>query len=215
MNTTNSIAHLASTLNISANLTFDDIVNVVVSRHEDALVARRTELQQRAKANTNEGKNLKMAMRDDVLAKFQSEFPAQVQAGGAMMHNQVTINDEPGSNFLVTKMWPGQLSISLIMGSTQVLFTDYHASSVKQAATTTSYLGGMVDNELFAQYMDNIKVGEELKQQLMQINAELQGIDRKTRQVKALLAERKLAENGLHDLLALPEIAQILQLPSN
>lgn len=212
----NSIANIAKDLKLDASVSFDDLVNIAVSKYETALHERRTEIQARNKACENERKKVVDDIIKHVAGHLEVAFPDRNDVGSLTIQYKIEPSTVLGDNFLNRPFWYAEVTqTTTIKDGANVMFSQYSNSGEQKLVVVNSFNAVMpVPNDFVQLIADNKRDAEVCRQDLLAVNAELQGIERKTRQVKGLLAEKKLQDAGLSGLLDSPEIANILQLPA-
>lgn len=192
-----------NTLAINAQVTFDDIVNVFVSRYEEQLHQQRANIQRQLKALQQEKAAVITEIRAEVTAVLQSQFD--------------TVDNQVAKKFVITTDEVNNLTDVDTWGAKVVMerHCDYPAGMVvcgypSQDAIWTLKVD--VPTSLVAKWRTFDPAIVHLKEQLMIINNDLQSVDRKTRQIKGVLAERKMQKEGMSDLLESDEIKSILKL---
>lgn len=196
-----------ATLKLDATITFDDLVNVFVSRHEDALHLHRGEIQRSLKlVNADRAilvDEIKAFLKQEVENRFGDVNP---DAGIKIAFELVSVTEE--HDLKKTDFWPVTLKQSLKIDRTDIKY-------VKESYGDNKYkfdLAIKVTAEHLKAWHSIAKRQNELKEQLVLVNADIQSIDRKTRQVKGLLAAKKLEQADAMALLESDEIKNILKI---
>lgn len=201
---------LIKDLKMDATISFDDVINVFVSRFETELFAQRASIQANLKANQAEKKDLQKQIGANLDEQLEAIFAPLVDGFHDVVVSfywnkglEATPNNKERVKISITQTTtlPEGMQAPDYQGKLPTISKDFDIQIAPPA-------------ELISAWKANDVVGEDLKQKLLAVNAEMQGIDRKTRQIKGLIAERKLQDAGMQDLLANEEISKILQLPA-
>lgn len=188
--------------NITLNtaVTMDDVVNIFVSRFENTLMDRqkvvRKELQVSQAASKLYHETRMKEMTDAIEAELKSEtmFASFKVDAETSYYN----NTKDKKCFAIrTKLKK---------------FTSFETSKEENSVSFQAFV------EYGADYLTKMAEYEaeqgKLKAELVSINNELQSVDRKARQVKGLIAERKLEAEGMQALLDDPTMQGMVQLPN-
>lgn len=200
----NKVAIL-SDLTINAQINLDDVVNVFISRYETDLTGRFDAIQADMKEN---GKCLK-SLDLEVLTKLKEDFVLADE----VIHRCFTHETKQSFGEIVIN-WPSKTASLTINHVTTPLngckLDDYYSNKTENK---NSFKVSVNLHEHFCSAYDRL-VGEGslLREQLMAVNQQLQQVDRKARQIKGVIAERKLEQAGMTDLLQNAELAQLIQL---
>lgn len=203
MEKTNALAVL-NNIELNAAVSLDDIVNVFISRYETTCHDQFSEVQARLKEN---GQALK-ALDLEVLVKLKEDF--------------VTADQVISRNFMFeTKQSFGQITIDWPNSAASINVT--HTTMTLNGVKLGGYSGKDTDTNNFtvrvnmyehfaAAHKRLTEEGTKIREELMVVNHQLQQVDRKARQVKGFIAERKLEQAGMSALLENVELAQLIQL---
>jgi len=194
---------------IDAKISMDDIVNVYVSQHEEVLHARRQELQADIKKQN----------------AAKAEIENTIKATATATAKGMFITLEGSSHCVSYKVADAVLSkdgdkpkLTVSIKQTVAMLNDgatlLKQSSYSDPAVNDFAIGLEVAEDQLAAIKAIDATLVELKDKLVINNGEIQAIDRKTRQIKGLLAQKKMQDAGMTDILALPEIQSILALPA-
>lgn len=203
---TNNVAILNG-LKIDTNISFDDVVNVFVSRYETDLHTRRAQIQQQIKDNVADKKKLQLRLQEAAIGWTMAMFKPMTNMGDVVVEFTWNIGDELVISAKNTIIISVSQSTKLPQG---IQGPDYQGKTPaieKDLSVLFTPPGVLIDV-----WKDIATQAEELKQKLVAVNGDMQGIDRKARQIKGLIAERKLQDAGMTELLANPEITAMLQL---
>lgn len=191
---------------VDAAVSMDDIVNVFVSKFEEELYSRRGSVQQSVKNNTAEKNKLKELIQSEVADSVKGMFTKTVLAPGVVVNYKIKAGNE-GDLDKSTK-WPVSVESHVAIDSEAISFADHSSKTVSMNILVA------VNPDHIEHWKQLTNTMNQLKEQLVVLNSEIQGVDRKTRQVKGLIAGQKLADAGMENLLGNEEIAKILALPT-
>lgn len=189
-------------LNASVNL--DDVVTVFISRYETDCHNLFGEIQSGLKANKKKLADLE----DAALAKIREDF---VKPDSVICHDLLIVTTQSFGD--VTINWAlstAQLTITLSTAASSNCKLIHYAG--KQSTEHSFAIQVNLHEHFVGAFKRLTEEGNKLREELMAVNAKLQQIDRKARQVKGFIAERKLADAGMMDLLENPELLQLVQL---
>lgn len=192
---------------VKSELGIDDIVNVYVSRHENALMQRATDLRVKAQAINKRKQALLDKVKSDAATKAIAAFSAmttdnvkftvdgsdvEIRDTVAFIHVEQVTALPQGFKYC-THHWGHRNELS------DEVKAEFHAQIDVDQATLDEA------RELEAE-------GDQVKAELLEVNDGLASIERKTRQIKAVISEKKLADAGMTELVDMPEVNAILQL---
>lgn len=209
MNDKSNLPATAETLNkigLAANVTMEDVVNIFVSRFENNLIARRTEVQkelQRAKVSIN---NMIATLREAHIACAKEELSANPMMIVKDITGCETTIDEWDKN---AKHLSYQVN-GTFRKNTKFEFKDRWGNNEKTWEVTVRFA---LEEEWLKEVTMISNQRSILKQDLVAINNELQGVDRKARHIKGMIAERKLEAEGMSALLNDESMAALIALP--
>jgi hypothetical protein len=197
---------LVSQIGFDAKVSMDDLVNVFVSRHEEMLHTQRATAQAAVKSDT--------AAVNACVAKLVATTLAIAKQNWMGAHHDTFSIEFDCSISDNEKLTSGKPTLTVRVAETIRYFLD-NCKMEYNNSTTNSRSFGIVYN-VASNDIEELKNLEAIvatsKDDVLRINGQIQSIDRKTRQIKGLLAEKKLRSEGMQDLLDSPEIATILQL---
>lgn len=200
---TNQVA-LLNELTIDAKINLDDVVNVFISRYETDLTGRFETVQGQLKENAQCLKALDL----EVLTRLKEDFVLENQ----VIHSCFTHRTTQSFNEVVIN-WPAKTACLTITHTTtpnnNCKLADYYA---KTESKNSFSINVNLYGDAVSTYERLVGEGNKLREELMSYNQQLQQVDRKARQIKGLIAERKLEQAGMTDLLQNPELAQLIQL---
>jgi hypothetical protein len=191
----------ATALQLDARVSFDDVVNIAVSRLETQLHTARTNVQNEMKLNQAKRAKLLTSMHQEIVAQAKKDHAHLNSTFGQLTVSVKVSTDE---NKLPKK---GVIGVDLVISYGGANMTGY--STRRQTDLEIEYPVHpklMMELDTFDENYTNLRT------KLTSLNQQIQDIDRKTRQIKGLLAEQKLEAQGLSNLLDDPRIQNILQL---
>jgi hypothetical protein len=191
----------ATALQLDARVSFDDVVNIAVSRLETQLHTARTNVQNEMKLNQAKRAKLLTSMHQEIVAQAKKDHAHLNSTFGQLTVSVKVSTDE---NKLPKK---GVIGVDLVISYGGANVTGY--STRRQTDLEIEYPVHpklMMELDTFDENYTNLRT------KLTSLNQQIQDIDRKTRQIKGLLAEQKLEAQGLSNLLDDPRIQNILQL---
>lgn len=192
--------HPATSLQLDARVSFDDLVNIAVSRFETQLHTARTNVQNDMKLNqANRAKFLK-ALCNEILNQAKKDHASITTIGQLTVTTKVSVDEdaEPKQGNIA-------VDVSVAFSGSNLVETQYHITK----ELTVLYAvppGRIIELDTMVEEYTN------LRNQFLNLNQQIQDIDRKTRQVKGLLAEQKLEAQCLTGLLEDQRIQDILQI---
>lgn len=200
----NKTVGMLNGIGLDAKVNMDDVVNIFISRYETSLNDQFLTTQAALKEH---GK--KMAALDlEALAKIKEDF---VQEDTIVCSNGLFETKQSFGQ--VTILWPEHV-IQFEIKQTSVAAPGCKMVSyyeVENNKTTFNIRANLHENFVSAWKRLN-EEGNQLREELMSINQKLQQVDRKARQIKGLIAEKKLESAGMTDLLNNTELAQLVQI---
>lgn len=198
-----------SAISMNAQVDLDDVASIFIARFETGLHDQQAAIQRELK----EVQKNRQAVEDEVKTRVE-ELLAKT------FHNF----DGPFANIThvikVNTVGPADRRVlaeiiqktSTPVDCTVHIYTSYNYEAGQHDGhkTTMKVAVDMLQSEVDAiTNLDDQING--LREQLVQVNNELKGLDRKVRQVKATIAEKKLHELGMTDLLESPELLKLIQ----
>ena len=203
-----------SKLSLNAQVTMDDIVNILVSKHEEALYQRRQQVQEAIRSAMADQKKLGEAIR--TMAKNEVFVLLKPLTEPTLTHASISIDVQPAETSDLDKVdyWDVayEQTLKLPEGPVRIVNKNYAHESDKGGVFKTT-MRVTVQPEQLEDWRQISRLLAEERLELNSVNAELQAVERKTRQVKAHLAQQKLQAEGMEALLAGPEIQNIMALP--
>lgn len=202
--------NLAEVVQMDAKVTFDDLVNIYVSQYEEQLHQKRARIQVQIKELNAAKTELIKVIRAQVLEDAQLSFDNSI-IGGFKVKFTVVVDDD--HDLGKDTFWP-----ITVKQFTEITIPDdlkWRSSSVLRDDVSQSVqwiLKHRVEDGMVEAWNKTVKELGELKEQLLGVNGDIQSIDRKTRQIKGLLATKKLEDIGASNLLEMPEVQNILKL---
>lgn len=193
------------TTGLNTTLNMDDVANVYLARYEEQLLAQQADV--RNKIRTVEA--AKAALLKVVTEQAKSDVLAAL-ATVSSPALQFEISGDPGFDESGIVLHVTQ-TFEVPAGLT--LYTSYHRRGHNETKMQNSYnvvIAVSQEHKLKADELD--QEHQTLSDALKDLNTNLQNIDRKTRQVKAILSANKLKDMGQTDLIDLPEINALLQI---
>lgn len=196
-------------LQLNASLSFDDVINVFVSKYEDELYAMRTNIQalmRTVESNIDKLKaQLVNAYTEELLGAYQAAHPniAFSFPNPTLHYDESAKTASIVGNVSYTIPRPNQMNIIVSYGYNHTLDLIKHS---EQAFVTVRPADLEQLNTLCAEKV-------ELISQFQVINAALQGLERKVRQIKAYVAAERLKAEGYQALLDDDNIKTMLSLP--
>lgn len=200
---TNPLAVL-NNIEMNASVSLDDIVNVFISRFETERHGRFEDLQANLKDNAAKLKALDLEAIERVKADFVR--PDEVIHRGLMFEVVQSFGK-------IDLLWPSNEVSFEIKQVNKVInhakLVDYYN---KTESTHTFVVKVNLNEDLVAARACLVEQGTTLRDELMAVNQQLQQVDRKSRQVKGFIAERKLEQAGMTALLQNPELAKLIEM---
>ena len=192
--------HPATSLQLDARVSFDDLVNIAVSRFETQLHTARTSVQNDMKLNQANRAKLLKALRHEILNQAKTEHASITTIGQLTVTTKVSVDEdaEPNQGNI-------EVDVSVVFIGPNLVETKYHRTTELTVLYAVSP-GRIIELDTMAEEYTN------LRNQLLNLNQQIQDMDRKTRQVKGLLAEQKLEAQGMTGLLEDQRIQDILQI---
>ena len=195
---------LMKELTVDAKINLDDVVNVFISRYETDLTGRFETTQAGLKENL---KCLK-ALDLEVLARLKADFVVEDKVIYSCFTHQVS---QSFGEIVIN--WPSKTASLQVNHVTTPLNGCKLADYYNKTEYKTSFNVNVNLYEDFCSTYDRmVGEGNVLREELMSYNQQLQQVDRKARQIKGLIAEKKLEQAGMTDLLENPELAKLIQL---
>lgn len=186
-------------INANLNVGIDDVVNVFISKYEDGLIAQRTSKQLEVKQINNQI-NQVVEELDAEVERFKEQYEQTITIG--------TLKSEYSIKKNCTTLWESQKVICTVSILTTV------------AGQTDSYYCGSnsivkvdmtIPNEIQSEYKQLLSSKTILLEQLQELNGLLRDVSRKERQVRGRIAEQKLENLGMTDLLNEPSLLKLVQ----
>ena len=192
-----------SEISTSVTVSMEDVVNVFISQYEDGLIEKRKVLQQELTELSKQVKvvvdGIKLTAKQTLVEQVESlnKLSSSLMSFEFQMDEDVTFNSDD------------KLVGYYIQSTVKV-----EQSKSRYNQSMTSKLEGYVvvsdsDVEQYKLLMDQ---KAEVNRQLMDINNELKDISRKERKVRGIIAERKIQETGMADLLQDQQLLQLIQI---
>lgn len=189
---------------LNATVGLDDVVNVFISRYETACHTQFAEVQGRLKENGQKLKALELEARTKVKEDFIT--PDEIIGRTYMFETKQTFDN-------ITIEWAGKTVMIGVVHTTTAL---NHAKIVGYGQSTTSIntfnIRVNLHENFVGAYNRLTEEGAAIREELMLVNQQLQQVDRKARQVKGFIAERKLEQAGMSALLENSELAQLIRI---
>jgi len=189
---------------LNATVGLDDVVNVFISRYETACHNRFAEVQSRLKENGQKLKALDLEARTKIKEDFIT--PDEIIGRNYMFETKQTFGD-------INIEWTGKAILIAVVHTTTAL-NDVKIAGYNQTTTSIHNFSIRVNlHENFVATFNRLtEEGAAIREELMLVNQLLQQVDRKARQVKGFIAERKLEQAGMSALLENNELAQLIQI---
>lgn len=194
-------------IDLEAKVTMEDVVNVFLSRFENNLIARRTEIQK-------ELQTLKKSMNDLIAGLRQEHMAtarAEMEINPGLHIKEVTMTD------INIDEWDGKVKQFYyeVNGTFRKNDKFTFGSRYQDSSDRTWSVGiRFTITEEQQKELDTLaKRRTILKQDLVAVNNELQSIERKARQVRGEIAAKKLGVEGMEALLSDPNLESIIGLP--
>lgn len=187
------------------NVSMDDVVSHFVSKYEDGLLDERTVEQAKMAALTKDIK----ALAETALVIGKSELTNQMNVtnfANSLVKIETTLKLDD-----VRLDWSeGQITFAVSTKMTGLL-----ASKNQYHKTDSAYVDGQwpIPAASVVKYNDLMNQKQVCQEKLVEINNNLRDVGRKERKVRGVLAERKLNEMGMTELLADPSIMLALTGP--
>lgn len=180
--------------NINVQVGMDEVVSVFVSRYEDSLIEQRNDLQKQVVAINV---SIKKVVEDTtkLVQAYLDTLPTSADIGP--LHLNVSYSDIA----LIWNKGTAQYNVSL---------SSVDADAGRYQNKLNTVLTYPVEVE---EYNSLIEQKTVITGQLGEVNNALRDVSRKERQIKGKIAELKLTELGLTDLLEAPEIQLLLASP--
>lgn len=202
---------LAQVVQMDAKVTFDDLVNIYVSKYEEELHQRRARIQAQIRELNGAKSKLIQAIReiahDNVADRFET-----IQNDGIVA--KFTVSVAEAGDLTKSDFWDVDVKQRLdIVHETALQWrpkNTIYSDEVSQSIVLA--LKVRICDEQVQEWKKTEQELATLKEQLLVVNGDIQAIDRKTRQIKGLLATKKLEDIGATNLLEMPEVQSILKL---
>ncbi len=187
---------------ISANLNvgIDDVVNVFISKYEDGLIEQRTSKQLEVK-QINEQINQVVAKLNVEIDKFKEQYDQTVTIG------LITTVYSIGSA-ATTINWNEQTVLCQVAMATKV---DGKKDAYYGSGHSTVRVDMVIPVDIHFEYKQLLSSKEQLLSELQELNSLLRDVSRKERQVRGRIAEQKLENLGMTDLLNEPSLLKLIQ----
>lgn len=203
--------NLNQIVNMDAKVSFDDLVNIFVSRHEEELHTKRGRIQTQIKELNASKVALIKAIREVAHDSISERFEP-IENMGVKAKFTVVVAEQ--GDLSKTEFWDVDVKQRLDIVAEQAIQwrpkNSVYSDEVSQSVVLQ--LKVRICDEQVQQWAKIDKELAVLKEQLLLVNGDIQAIDRKTRQIKGLLATKKLEDMGAEQLLELPEVQNILKL---
>lgn len=196
-------------LQLNASLSFDDVINVFVSKHEEELHAVRTDIQTNLRAVESKyqqaKKDLLNVYVEELLEAHRVAYPHVVFSWLNPVVNHDTNNRTANVN--------GRLCIELARPASITAPLVYGYSGTADRITNSEHISITVEEQDMEQLNALYDEKVQLTNQFQVVNGALQGLERKVRQIKAYVAAERLKAEGYEALLDDKNIQSMLALP--
>lgn len=202
---------LANVMNMDAKVSFDDLVNIFVSRHEEDLHQKRARIQFQIKELNASKVKLIQAVRDIAHDNVTDRFETMQNEA---IKTKFTVMVAEDGDLAKDPFWNVDVKMRVDVIDEDVLAwrpkTSTYSDDVSQSCNLVMKV--RICEEQITEWNGLIVELGVLKEALLLVNGDIQSIDRKTRQIKGLLATKKLEAEGLTNLLESKEVQDILKL---
>jgi len=211
--TSAALSTLSQQFKLDAKVGMDDIVNIFVSQHEEQLHQQRAAVQKMFKETQSIVQKTIELVKTETLQDVLNQLNHNATKDGLVRDiysfdkdDHMSVN--PDNNVVMFSVT--RTTKIIAMGTLQFVgrYNGKFSEQVQEHLNLSTNIGS-AHLATIKQYKEE---ADQLQAQLVEINAAIQGIDRKTRQIKAVLAQKNLEAAGLNDVLTSPEIQTILQL---
>ena len=196
--TTNLAAALAG-VTVSATVSMSEIVDVFIARYEGELEQKRKDVQAKVAEHNKQIKTL----TDRVLNVAKQNVSNLIQVG-TVANKYVTTTTEVND---FSANWDKNAVSFRYNISIETKFGDNWSRSSSSSVTSHDPINQVDVDE----YKDLMAQKTTLIETLNQVNTDLRSISSKERQVRGLIAQEKLIEAGMEELLQNPELLKLIQ----
>lgn len=203
MSDTKQVAML-NNIELNAQVNMDDVVNIFISRYETTLHDQFGQIQVALKEHSKKLAGLDL----EALAKLKEDFVLadEVIARNALFETKQSYGD-------IKIIWTeGTATFEIKHVTTPVVGCKMVSYQEVESNKNSFNIKVNLHEHFVSAYKRLNEEGTKLRDELLATNQKLQQVDRKARQIKGLIAEKKLEQAGMTDLLNNTELAQLVQI---
>jgi uncharacterized protein YlxW (UPF0749 family) len=178
-------------ITFNAAIGINEVVSVYVSKYENGLLAKKDDLSAQVREIKKNISDLDQEIIDSVdTSKFKS---VDVSALDLSVEVEVTLH------------WSDSWKVKANSTLTSVKFVN------KEINTTVKSLNEPIEQHFIKSHKDLTEQLQTLQAELLEVNNDLKTVSRKEREIRGRLAEIKMGEEGMADLVNNEQLLQLIQ----